>query len=84
MRRLRPSIVNRDANQNVLGALLRVLHEHVEVAVGVEHAGVEQLVLEILARTVPVRLDEVPVREIRSAGYLCRYFMYEWVGVLSR
>ena len=59
--RLRPAVVHGDANENVLRALLRVLHEHVEVPIVVEGARVEQLVLELLPRSPAVRLDQVPV-----------------------
>ena len=40
---LRPAIVNRDAHQNVFRRRLRVFDEHIQVAVVVEDAGVEQL-----------------------------------------
>jgi hypothetical protein len=43
--------VDRDLDQDVLRALLGVLEEDVEVAVVVEDAGVEQLVLELLPAT---------------------------------
>ena len=45
------------------GAGLRVLDEHVEVAVVVEDAGVEQLVLRIAARAPAVLRDEILVRK---------------------
>ncbi len=47
---------------DVLGRALRVLDVDVDVAVVVEHAGVEQLVLEVVAAAVAVRRDEVGVR----------------------
>ena len=59
---LGPAIVHRDPDEHVFGAALRVLHEHVEVPVFVERPRVQQLVLEVLARTRPVGLDKVPVR----------------------
>jgi hypothetical protein len=59
--RLRPAVVHRDANQDVLRALLRILHEHVEVAIVVEGARVEQLVLELFPGSPAVGLDQVPV-----------------------
>jgi hypothetical protein len=45
VRRLRAAVGGTDADRNVLRSCLGVLHEDVEVAVLVEHAGVEQLVL---------------------------------------
>ena len=62
--RLRPAIVDGDADQHVLRTRLGVLDEHVEVAVAVEDAGIEQLVLELLARPAPVGLDQVPVGKL--------------------
>ena len=52
-----------DADQDVSG-LLGVSEEDVEVAVVVEDAGVEQLVLELLARPPAVCLHQIPVREL--------------------
>ena len=62
--RFRPAVVDGDADEHVLRAVLRVLDEHVEVAVVVEDAGVEQLVLHLLPRPFRVRLDEVPVGKL--------------------
>ena len=59
--RFRPAIVHGDADEDVFRALLRVLHEHVEIPVVVEDAGIEQLVLELFPRSSPVGLDQVPV-----------------------
>ena len=59
--RFRPAIVHGDADEDVFRALLRVFHEHVEVPVVVEGAGIEQLVLELVPRSAPVRVDQVPV-----------------------
>ena len=47
--RLGAAIVDGDLDQDVLGRRLGVLDEDVEVAVLVEDAGVEQLVLELAA-----------------------------------
>ena len=44
----RSGVLHRDPDQHVLGSRLRVFDEHVEVAVLVEHAGVEQLVLRVV------------------------------------
>jgi hypothetical protein len=50
-------------------ARLGVLDEHVEVPVVVEDAGVEELVLQLLAAARAVRLDEVAYGNARC-GYL--------------
>ena len=47
--RLGAAVGDRDLDQDVFGRRLGVFDEHVEVAVVVEHAGVEQLVLELVA-----------------------------------
>ena len=43
-------------------AALRVLHEDVEIAVVLEHAGVEELVLHVVTAPPPIRLHQVGVR----------------------
>ena len=48
LRRFRAAIVDADLHQDVLGRFLGVFHEHVEVTVLVEDAGVDQFVLEFL------------------------------------
>jgi hypothetical protein len=53
--------VHGNSNEDVFRALLRVLHEHVKIPVVVEHACIEQLVLELFPRSSPVRFDQVPV-----------------------
>ena len=63
--RFRAAIVDRDLNQNVFGRLLGILDEHVEVAVLVEHARVEQLVLEFVAAAAAAGLHQVGIRESR-------------------
>ena len=68
-RRVRSPIVHRDADQDVLGRGLGVLHDHVEVAVLVEHAGVEQLVLHLVPPPIPVGPHQVVVR-VRLVGIL--------------
>ncbi len=81
--RLGSAIVDGDLDENVVRRRLRVFDEHVEIAVLIEHAGVEQLVLEVLR----VRLRLVATRSSYgngACGYLYRYFMYECVGVESR
>ena len=44
---LRPAIANADLDQDVLGCVLGVLHEHVKVAVAVEDTGVQQFVFHL-------------------------------------
>jgi hypothetical protein len=61
-RRLRTAVVDGDADGHVLGRRLRVLHEHVEVAVVVEDAGIEELELRSAAAAPLVLLDEPLVR----------------------
>ena len=63
-RRLGPAVVDGDAHEDVAWPGFGVLHEHVEVAVLVEGAGVDQLVLEVLARAPAVGLEQVAVREL--------------------
>src|SRR5581483_8555149 len=58
------AIVDGNADEDVFGALLGVLDEDVEVAVVREGAGVEQLVLEILAGAAAGGLDEIAVGEL--------------------
>ena len=63
-RRVGGAVVRGDAAEDVLGRRLRVLDLDVEVAARVEDAGVEQLVLELLARALPVDGDQVVVRKL--------------------
>jgi len=51
-----------DLDQEVFGRPLGVLDEHVEVAVLVEHARIEQLVLHVVPAPAAARLHEVGVR----------------------
>jgi hypothetical protein len=57
-RRGRSAIGDRDLDEDAVGRYSRVLDEDVEVSVVAEHAGVEELVLEIVARELPVRGDD--------------------------
>ena len=57
----RAAVVDADLDQDVLGRRLGVFDEHVEVAILVEHAGVEQLVLELVPAPAAAGLDEVVV-----------------------
>ena len=59
--RRRPPVDRGDLHQDVLRATLGVLHEDVEVAVVLEDARVEQLVLHLVAGAPPVRLHQVGV-----------------------
>ena len=61
-RRFRPAIVDADLDQDVLGRLLGVFHEHVEVTVLVEDAGIEQFILEFLAASAAIGLDQLVIR----------------------
>jgi hypothetical protein len=47
--RFGPAVLDRDLNEDVFRRCLRILDEHIEVAVLIENAGVEQLVLELSA-----------------------------------
>ena len=62
-RRVRAAVVRRDEHQDVVVGALGVLHDHVEVAVLVEDAGVQQLVLHLLLAAPGVRGHQVPVGE---------------------
>ena len=60
--RLRTSVSRGDANEDVIGRRLRVVDEDVEIAIGVENAGVDELELGIQLSAPPVLLDEPRVR----------------------
>ena len=62
-RGLGTAVVGCDQQQDVVRRGLGVLDHHVEVAVLVEDAGVEQLVLEVLLAARPVGREEIVVRE---------------------
>ena len=64
-RRLRAAVGDGDLDEEVLRRRLRVLDEHVEVAIVVEHARVQQLVLEVVAAPAAVLLDEPAVGILR-------------------
>jgi hypothetical protein len=63
LRRLGAAIVRGHLHQDVVGCGLCVLDEHVEVGVGVEQAGVEQLELRLLRAALPVLVQQPAVRE---------------------
>jgi hypothetical protein len=50
-----------DLDEQIFRRGFRVLDEHVEVTTAAEHAGVQELVFEIRARLLRVRVDEVRV-----------------------
>ena len=61
--RLRTAVVHGATDQDVIRAGLGVLEEHVVVAIVIEHAGVEQFVLELFAREQGIGLDQAGVRK---------------------
>ena len=60
-RRVRAAIAHADLDQDVGWRLLGVFHEDVEVAILVEHASINQLVLRFGATAPPVRLDQITI-----------------------
>ena len=60
--RVGPAVLDGDLNEDVFRRRLGVLDEHVEVAVLIEHAGIEQLVFQVPAPSLLVRPNEVLVR----------------------
>ena len=63
-RRVGAAVVHGHLDEDVIRRSLGVLHEHVEVAILVEDPGVDQLVLELVARAPAVRRDDVAVGEL--------------------
>ena len=61
-RRFGAAIVHGDLIEDVFGRFLGVFHEHVEVPVLVEDAGVEQFVLGFMATRVAIGRDDLVVR----------------------
>ncbi len=61
--RLGPAIDGRDADQDIVGRGFGVFHEHIEVAVLGEDAGIDQLIFRIVARAAPVLVDQLLVRK---------------------
>ena len=59
--RVRPPIADADLDQDVGRPLLGIFDDDVEVAIVLEDAGIEQLVLHVLAATPTVRGDQVVV-----------------------
>src|SRR6266513_215302 len=54
-----------DSDQDIFRRFLRILYEDVEVPVLIEYSGIEQFILEFLARTAPIGLHQVSIRELR-------------------
>ncbi len=61
----RPPVDGGDVHQEVFRAAFGVLDEDVEIAVAVEDAGVQELILQLVPIAPPVRLHQVGVREGR-------------------
>ena len=61
----RPPVEGGDLHQEVFRAAFGVLDEDVEIAVAVEDAGVQELILKLFPIASPVRLHQVGVREGR-------------------
>ena len=62
---LRAAIVDADLDQNVFRRLFGILDEHVEVAILIEYARVEQFVFEFIASAAAARLDKIAIGECR-------------------
>ncbi len=60
--RFRSTVGDADSYAQVIRARLGVFNKHIEVAVFVEDARVEQLILQRLAASLAVRLDEIQIR----------------------
>ena len=56
-RRLRPAIGQGDLDQHVAGCSLGVFDEHVEIAVFVKDAGIEQFIFRFVAAAPPIGFD---------------------------
>ena len=61
VRRVRSAVDGRDAHEDVFGSTLGVFHEDIEIAVVLEDAGVEELVLHLIAGPPAVGLHQVGV-----------------------
>ena len=62
---VRPAVMRGDPDRQVLRIGLGVLDEDVEVAIALEHPGIEQLVLRTLSGATLVVLDQLAVRKRR-------------------
>src|SRR5277367_805036 len=61
----RSSIAHSDPDQNVLWRLLRILHKYVEVAIGIEDAGVQKFIFRVAAIAAFTGLDQVTIGKRR-------------------
>jgi hypothetical protein len=57
------AVAHGEPRQHVVGACLRILHEHVEVTVAVERARIAQLVLRVALVSPAVLVHQRGVRE---------------------
>ena len=71
--RLRAAVTNGDSNENIFRRCLAELDEHVEIAIVIEDARIEQLVLELHLAAVAIGRDEFVVR-ISCLGILIEVF----------
>src|SRR5262249_34883998 len=62
-RRLGCAILRRDADQDFLGGLLGIFDEDVEVAILIEYARVQELVLELEPAALAIAENELAIRE---------------------
>ena len=60
-----PRLTTVDADENIFRGRFGIFHEDVEVAVVVEHPGIQQLVLRLRAAAAPVALNQRRVGEGR-------------------
>ena len=65
LRRFRTAIVHGDSDQHVFGIGLGVFDKHIEVAVVVEDARIQQLVLELFPGAARIGLHQIAIREFR-------------------
>src|SRR6478736_2848990 len=61
LRRFRPAIMDADLDEDVLGRFLGVFHEHVEVAILVKDAGLQEFILKFVPAAALVGADQLPV-----------------------
>ncbi len=60
-RRMRSPVGRNDLHQDVFRTAFGILHEDVEVAVVIEHAGDEEFILHLVPRTRAICLDQIGV-----------------------
>ena len=65
MRRFRAAIRSRDLDQDVFDVGLGVFHEHIEVAVLVEYAGVQQFEFRLVLAAPLVFVDQLGIGKLR-------------------